>query len=159
VIDVVDDDDRAEEASAALADEKLPEPKAPTATPARDEDEERPSSGATAATAARPRAEAPPDARPRRLTWRVVAFLVALIVVVAAAVAAVGWYARHTYYVGLDRNQVAIFKGRPGGLLWFNPTLERRTTLAQQDVLPSRLSDLRSGRSEASLADAQRYVN
>ena len=115
--------------------------------------------GATTAAPARPAPTAPPAARARRFTWRVATFLVALVLVVALAVAAIGWYARHTYYVGLSGDSVAIFKGRPGGLLWFDPTLDRRTTLHTQDVLPSRLDDLRSGKQEATLADAQRYVN
>jgi protein phosphatase len=89
----------------------------------------------------------------------VLAFVVAVIVVLALALAAVGWYARHTYYVGLDNGQVAIFKGRPGGLLWFNPTLDRRTQLTTQDVPPSRLADVKAGKEEATLAEAQRYVN
>ena len=83
----------------------------------------------------------------------------ALAVVVALSLVAVGWYARHTYYVGLDKGQVAIFKGRPGGLLWFGPTLDRRTTLAEKDVPPSRLADVKAGKEEATRAEAQRYVN
>jgi protein phosphatase len=86
-------------------------------------------------------------------------FVVAVIVVIAAALVAVGWYARHTYYVGLDNGQVAIFKGRPGGLLWFQPTLDRRTSLSAKDVPPARLPDVKAGKEEASRAEAQRYVN
>ena len=93
------------------------------------------------------------------MTWRVAVFLVAVVVVVGLALAAVGWYARHTYYVGLDNGQVAIFKGRPGGLLWFQPTLDRQTTLAEKDVPPSRLPDVKAGKEEPTRADAQRYVN
>jgi protein phosphatase len=107
--------------------------------------------------------EPPPPAveprRPRRLTWRVVAFLVVLTLVLGVAVAAVGWYARRTYYVGLDGDQVAVYKGRPGGLLWFEPTLYQRKPLTVHDVLPSRVADLRAGQPEASKADADRYVN
>ena len=86
-------------------------------------------------------------------------FAIVLVAVLGASLAAVGWYARRTYFVGLAGNQVAIYKGRPGGLLWFDPTLDRRTSLRKQDVLPSRLDDLRGGKEESSLADAQRYVN
>jgi hypothetical protein len=54
---------------------------------------------------------------------------------------------------------VAIYKGRPGGLLWFEPTLQERKPLTTADVLPSRLPDLRAGREEPTKADADRYVN
>jgi protein phosphatase len=87
------------------------------------------------------------------------AFVVALVLVVGLALVAVGWYARHTYYVGIDNGQVAIFKGRPGGLLWFNPTLDQRTALSEKDVPPARLPDVRAGKEEATRAEAQRYVN
>ena len=86
-------------------------------------------------------------------------FAIVLVAILGASLAAVGWYARRTYFVGLAGNQVAIYKGRPGGLLWFDPTLDRRTSLHKGDVLPSRLDDLRNGKEEESLADAQRYVN
>jgi protein phosphatase len=89
----------------------------------------------------------------------VFAFLVAVVVVLAAGLVAVGWYARHTYYVGIDNGQVAIFIGRPGGLLWFNPTLDRRTALTAQQVPPARLADVKAGKEEATRAEAQRYVN
>jgi protein phosphatase len=159
VVDVIDDDNRAEHASAILSAEPPPPPQsrgqAATLQPSDD-------GGAGArATMAPPRTEPPavPTARPRRLTWRVFAFILAVVIVVALAFVAVGWYARHTYYVGLDNGQVAIFKGRPGGLLWFQPTLDQRTSLAEKDVPPSRLPDVKSGQEEATRAEAQRYVN
>jgi protein phosphatase len=160
VIDVVDDDDRAEEASAALADEP--------AAPPSERIETRPSDDGSAARAGRapsaPAARAPapatrPEARLRRLTWRVVMFLVAVVVVIALSLVAVGWYARHTYFVGFSGDNVAIFKGRPGGLLWFDPTLERRTSVSRKDVPASQLADVRAGHEEPTFADAQRYVN
>jgi protein phosphatase len=161
VVDVLDDDNRAEAASAALAADPPPPPAAEQASTLRPEDDGGAGSRATAAPP-RPepaRAAPAPTARPRRFTWRVVAFIVAIVAVIALALVAVGWYARHTYYVGLDNGQVAIFKGRPGGLLWFNPTLDRRTSLAEKDVPPTRLPDVQAGKEEATRAEAQRYVN
>jgi protein phosphatase len=79
--------------------------------------------------------------------------------VLTSAGAAVNWYARHTFYVGLEGTQVVIFRGRPGGLLWFEPTLEKRTPLTTDEVVEARLPDLREGKPQSSLADADRYVN
>jgi protein phosphatase len=86
-------------------------------------------------------------------------FLVVFLGLLVGAGATVNWYARHTFFVGLEGNQVVIFRGRPGGLLWFDPTLEKRTALTTDEVVPARLPDLRKGKSVASLADADRYVN
>ena len=105
----------------------------------------------------RPQPAAAPEGRPR-LTLRVVVFLVAVMVVAAATVGAVGFFARGGYYVGLDDDRIAIYKGRPGGLLWFEPTVEERTEVGLGDVLPSRAADLRDGKEYSSLADARRYV-
>ena len=60
----------------------------------------------------------------------------------------------------IDRMEMlAIFKGRPGGLLWFDPTVESRTRLCDGDIPRSRLDDLRSGKEVADRAEARRYVD
>ncbi|MHB1912582.1 MAG: PP2C family protein-serine/threonine phosphatase, partial [Acidimicrobiales bacterium] len=75
-----------------------------------------------------------PVVKRRRVTFRVVAFVVALIVVLGGAVGAVVWYARGGYFVGLSGTQVTIFKGRPGGVLWFKPTVAQRTDVTTAEV-------------------------
>jgi serine/threonine protein phosphatase PrpC len=151
VIDVTDDEGRAEEASAALAGSG-----SGTGEHTAVIDDTR---RARRGRAQRARERGPTEPRPRRLTWRVILFLVLFIGVLATAGAAVNWYARHTFYVGLQGSQVVIFRGRPGGLLWFEPTLEKRTPLTTDEVVAARLPDLRKGKPQASLADADRYVN
>ncbi len=107
------------------------------------------------------RAPPPPpagDVGGRRFTLRLAVFALAVVLVLAAAGAAVGFFARAGYYVGLDGEEVVIYKGRPGGLLWFSPTVKERTGVQLDDVRPSREQDLRDGKEEPSLAAAQRYV-
>jgi len=173
VVDIVDDDDRSGRASAALGAEPTRPPSSstsgqgtppPTSTSPWGLDPDAsgagPASGATL-TATDTRATAPssaPPPRPRRVTWRVVAFIMVLLSVIGVGVVAVGWYARNTYYVGLDGDRIAIFRGRPGGLLWFEPTLQKPTPLTTRDVLASSLPDLRAGHLEPTKADADRYV-
>ena len=97
--------------------------------------------------------------RPKRLTWRLVLFLVVFVGILGAGAAAVAWYAQGVYHVGLDGNQVAVFKGRPGGFLWFDPKLVERTSLTVEDVVPAKRDALAAGVEEATRADADRYVN
>jgi serine/threonine protein phosphatase PrpC len=151
VIDVTDDEGRAEEASAALAGSG-----SGTGEHTAVIDDTR---RARRGRAQRAREGRPAEPRPRRFTWRVAVFLLLFVGVLASAGAAVNWYARHTFYVGLEGSQVVIFRGRPGGLLWFQPTLEKRTPLSTDEVVEARLPDLRKGQSQSSLADADRYVN
>jgi protein phosphatase len=89
---------------------------------------------------------------------RVALFLVALVLVVGGSFAAIAVYARGAYFVGLKGERVAIFRGRPGGLFWFDPTLAQQTALTRDRVPPARLAALRSGKEEPSLAAARRYV-
>ncbi len=71
---------------------------------------------------------------------------------------AVGWYARGSYFVGLDHSELTIYRGRPGGLLWFQPTVVQHTGVKTNEVLPFRLSDLQNGKEEASVSQARQYV-
>jgi protein phosphatase len=115
----------------------------------------------------------PPGARVRvrglspRVTLRVVAFIAVLLVVLAGIGAAVWWFGERSYFVGLQGNQVVIFKGRPGGLLWIQPTASQRTALTTcttpgaapgSTVLPSRVADLKAGKEEPTLGASQQYV-
>jgi protein phosphatase len=173
IVDVVDDDGRAETASEVLADDP---------PSARRERAER-SSMSGLMTSDQRNAELRRLARDeqagkgdfwgeggddseihvhepsRRITARVIAFLVVLVLVLGGAAAAVGFYARGAYFVGLDDGRVAIFKGRPGGLLWFSPTVEERTTLTEANVPPARADDVANGHPVANLDEAHTYVD
>jgi protein phosphatase len=88
----------------------------------------------------------------------VVAFIVVLVLLLAAAGGAVAYFARSAYYVGTRQQEVVIFQGRPGGLLWFKPTLQERTGHTVSDVPASQIADLHAGHEESTLADARRYA-
>jgi len=88
----------------------------------------------------------------------VVVFVVILSLVLGGAGAAVGFYAKASYYVGVDDGEVVVFRGRPGGLLWFEPSIEDRTGVLVGEIRPSRVDDLRRGKVEPSLPEARRYV-
>lgn len=171
VVDVVDDGGRAEAASEALAGTKVGRHAAssgPAPTPVAEVDlahrAARVASPSAAPPASPPAARrptlAPPPRKPRRLTWRVAVFALALVAVAGVAVWAVAWYARSAYFVGLEDEQVAIFRGRPGGLLWFDPTVvERKQSPTVAELLPAQRTELLAGHEVTSKAQADRYVN
>ena len=157
VVDVADDDARSETASAVLRDD------ATTAVPRLrrpDEDESAVRKTPPVAPIAPPPPPrtAPPVAHGSRITGRVVAFIVVLILLLAAAGGAVAYFARSTYYVSTRQQDVVIYRGRPGGLLWFKPTLQERTGHTVADVPASQIADLHAGHEESNLADARRYA-
>ncbi len=95
---------------------------------------------------------------PRWVTLRVVGFVVALSLVLGGAVASVAWYARSAYFVTIMHGHIAILQGRPGGVLWFQPTLTHLTIYSAASVLPYDLQSLKSGQLEPSLGQADQYV-
>lgn len=114
--------------------------------------------GTNTATAAASSGPGPGGRRHRALTVRVVLFVTVFVVLLGIAAAAVGWYARDNYFVGLQGDQLVIFQGRPGGVLWFNPTVARATGVRLNQVLPAALPDLQAGKQTGSLASARAYV-
>ena len=175
VVDVVDDGGRSKAASAKVAGEHRPPRSAPPDDPASTR-----TSGLMTAEERnlelRRLARSEPDdlAGPvpwqsdtsphvhelpsRRVTGRVLAFLLLVLLVLGAAGGAIAFYARGAYFVGLDEGRVTIFKGRPGGLLFFQPTVEERTSLTQAQVPAARADDVEAGHEVATLGEARRYV-
>jgi PPM family protein phosphatase len=96
---------------------------------------------------------------PRRVTLRVILFLLLVLAVPSAAYGVVRWYATDNWYVTINSGHLAIFQGRPGGMLWFQPKLVDETDVATTQVLPDRLAALRARVQETSLGAARRYVS
>lgn len=93
-----------------------------------------------------------------RVTWRVLLFTLLLLAVLGGAIATIQWYGTSTYFVAFDGDEVAIYQGRPGGLLWIDPELEESTGIARQDVPARYADDLDAGHELSSLADARQFV-
>ena len=50
------------------------------------------------------------------------------------ALAVTAAFGRSGYYVGFQGESVAVFQGRPGGVLWFQPTLESVSDLTRAEL-------------------------
>jgi protein phosphatase len=159
VVDVVDDAGRSAAASAALAGDPGTAPQ--TAVPALDEDEEADDRRSRRRRKKDAKAEGPRHAaapKARRFTWRVLLFVVLLLGLAAGAVATIIWYASSAYFVGFEGDRVAIFQGRPGGLLWIEPDLVDVTELDRERVPADRVDELEAGVEQSTLEDAEAYV-
>lgn len=101
-----------------------------------------------------------PPARARRRVpvGRIFLWVLPIVAVLAIAFGAVGWYARRSYFVTVDAGRVTIFKGVSGGILGWDPTVERRTKLRPDELTPAQRSDLEDEKKFSSLDDAQRYI-
>jgi protein phosphatase len=180
IVDVVDDDDKAMQVALGAAGTESRAPSPPADSGAENGTESGTDSGSgyadpwgrtddstisltrtATATRTRPPAAPPPaDLRPRRFTWRVVLFMALILTVLAAGAASVAWYARSAYFVGVTpTDEVGIYKGRPGGVLWFEPTLETRTGIFLADLPGARAEIVRAGKEEPNRRAAEQYVD
>ena len=92
---------------------------------------------------------------PRRITFRVLLFLVVLGGLAYGGFATVRWYVNNSYFVGLSHNQVVIYQGRPGGFVGINPKIVKRTQVTARQVPSYKVPDLRSRRAGALLHGRQ----
>ncbi|WP_208028739.1 Stp1/IreP family PP2C-type Ser/Thr phosphatase [Rhabdothermincola sediminis] len=102
---------------------------------------------------------AAPSPRARWVTWRVAVFLVVLLAIIGAAVGSIIYAGTSTYYVGFQGDQVAIFRGKPGGVLWLQPELQGEPTDLTREQLDVALqAELDKGKEQGSLLEAEQYV-
>jgi protein phosphatase len=100
------------------------------------------------------------EPRPPIFTVRMVLFLFACVLVLLIALGAVFWIGRRTYYVAFDdANQVVIYRGRPGGVLWLDPTQAEVTDLKRSDIPDALVPTLEKGHDVSSLNAGRRYVD
>ncbi|HEU5082379.1 MAG TPA: Stp1/IreP family PP2C-type Ser/Thr phosphatase [Acidimicrobiales bacterium] len=95
---------------------------------------------------------------PRAVTVRSLAFVLAVVALLGAGGFLAYRYVQDTYHVGILEDEVVIFQGRPGGVLWFDPSFEEGTGIEVDDVPPAVLEDLEGGVSQPTLERARRYV-
>jgi protein phosphatase len=96
--------------------------------------------------------------RDRIVTFRVFFFLVILVGLLVGTAGVVIWYDQSHYYIGLNGENVAIYQGRPGGMLWLKPQLIETSRIRTTELLGSSIATLRAGLAESSLQAAEAVV-
>ncbi len=117
----------------------------------------RPLAAATVPAAA---VEEPPPKRkgPRRVTFRVLLFLIVLGAIAYGAWYVIKVYVGDSYFVGLKKNQLVIYQGRPGGFLGLDPKIVTYTGVTTGQVGSIVVPALRTGVQEPTRTAANRYV-
>jgi protein phosphatase len=165
VVDVVDDGGVAESASRAIGHEPTASSRqsstdlAGFAQPLPTESSPYKGPSASARRKEQRREARTAEGGRSRVTWRVVLFGLLVLGVLGGAVATVQWYGTSTYYVGFHDDEVAIYQGRPGGLLWIEPSLEQDTGIGRDEVPARYTAALEAGHQHSSLAEANQYVS
>lgn len=100
----------------------------------------------------------PPADPPRRFTLRVLAFVVVLVAIGGAAWIAIRTWARHNYFVAADGEDVVIYRGRPDGVLWFDPEVVEQTGIDLAVLTPAQRERVTEGYTTSSRDDAVAWV-
>ena len=82
----------------------------------------------------------------------------ALSVLLGSVVGVIGIYARSGWFVGFHDDNVAVFRGRPSGILWFDPTLTEVKKLQIMDLTEDDRARVIDSIKVASLEDANRVI-
>jgi PPM family protein phosphatase len=105
-------------------------------------------------------AAAEPVPRPRRRLLRVLRWALPIVAVLGAGFGYLGWYARHHYFVKARGGVVAIYQGRPGGVLFWQPTLQRQDSdLRVSDLTDQERRQVADHHGADTLSGAQSFVD
>jgi protein phosphatase len=96
---------------------------------------------------------------PRRVTFRVMLFVLLIAAVPVAAYFVTRWYAYDNWTVTLQGDRVVITQGQPGGVLWFHPRLVEHTPYTTAGIPLASLAAVKAGVQEPSLAAAHHYID
>ena len=96
---------------------------------------------------------------PRRVTFRVLGFVILVAAVPIAAYYVTRWYAYDNWIVTLHGDNVVILQGQPGGVLWFHPRVVDRTGVKKDQLSPAAANALVFGVQKSSLHDARTWVS
>jgi protein phosphatase len=102
---------------------------------------------------------APSKPAKKKLRIGVALFWSALIAIIFGVITTVGVYARSGYYVGFnDEDNVVVYRGRVGGMLWFQPTVDTETKLNGDDLPDNVRLDVSMNKSFTSSGLAAKYL-
>jgi hypothetical protein len=95
---------------------------------------------------------------PRRVTLRVVLFVLLIAAVPVGAYLVLRWYAYDNWYVTTKGDHIVVMQGQPGGVLWFHPRLVDTTPYAISQVSTQAAAAIAGKVQEPSVAAARHYV-
>jgi protein phosphatase len=95
----------------------------------------------------------------KKIRFGPVLFWSALVGIVLAVLVVFAAFGRTGYFVSFQGDDVVVLKGRPGGVLWFNPTVEARTTLTRSDLSDELALEIAGEPTFSESSAAQTYVN
>jgi len=110
-------------------------------------------------SAAKPLINPSIDQEIRNFDWKPIAICFTTLFLIISVFTAIGLYARHGWFVGEYNGGVAIYKGQPQGVLWFEPTVERKTKISILDLPKETRQAVVNSISMSSFEEAEEFVD
>lgn len=99
------------------------------------------------------------ESAPRiKLGFRMLAFFLAMALLVVSALVMVTWYARSAYFVKTDGDRLVVYRGQPESILWFTPDREETTNVTTAQVPEYAIPVLQKGKKTGTLKGAHDYI-
>ena len=95
----------------------------------------------------------------RRLTVGTFLFGLMLALIATLTVTLLAVYARSGYFIGFKGDTVVIYKGQPGGLLWFDPTVNAPTTKRRNQLATETITVVEGHKTFDSATAAAEFLN
>ena len=100
-----------------------------------------------------------PRPKRRRISLATVVFATALLAVFVAAFAFTAAQARSGYFVAFKGEEIYVFKGKPDGMLWFDPTVAVDTQKKKSDIASDQVASVEAKPTFDDVNSALAYVN
>ena len=107
---------------------------------------------------ATPAAMPVPETKEKRSRVLVTLSIIVVVAILASGLSVLGIYARSGYFIGEKDGVVVVYRGRPGGVLWFKPTISAVSEVSVDDLPPTVVSDVESERTFSSSLAAQKFL-
>lgn len=99
------------------------------------------------------------EVRGRRRVVTVLVTLALLGGVALGGYVGLSWYANRTWFVSTAGTEVVVYRGQPGGFLFFDPTVEHRSDHELEDYRASDQEAIEAERTFGSESDARSFMN
>ena len=99
------------------------------------------------------------DSEIKNFDWKPVVICMSVLLLIVSVFTAIGLYARSGWFIGEFNGGVAIFKGKSQGVLWFDPTIERKTQISILDLSVETRKIVIDSIAMESLEEAEFFVN
>ena len=103
--------------------------------------------------------EVQPEPAKKKVRVGMILFWSAFAAIILGVITTIGVYARSGYFIDFNEdNNVVIYRGRVGGMLWFQPTVDTQTELNSKDLPEDVRREVKMQREFTSSGQAAKYL-